>query len=281
MTIAITPLSPSIGAEITGVDLRAHLDSDTVAAIHHAWLDHLVILFRDQKLEQEDLVRFTAHFGQPAERSSPKDEQTVGQSALHRNLMLISNIRENGVPIGSLPDGELVFHHDMTFRDLPGAASILYAVEVPAHGGNTMFANCYAAYETLPDDVRQALEGRQAFHHYHFGSARKGDGKGTKASAQSTHPVFRTHDETGRKAVFVNRLMTDYVVDMPRDESDDLLARVFEHCERPEFVYEHVWRVGDLLMWDNRCSMHARTDFPSTERRLMWRTTLEGSERPV
>lgn len=281
MTIEITPLSPSIGAEITGVDLHQPLDADTVAAIHRAWLDHLVILFRDQALEQEDLVRFTKHFGQPAERSSPKDEQSVGQAALHRNLMLISNIRENGVPIGSLPDGEMVFHHDMTFRDLPGAASILYAVEVPAHGGDTLFANCYAAYETLPDDVREPLEGHRAYHHYHFNSARKGDGKGTEAFAESVHPVFRTHDETGRKAVYVNRLMTEHVVDMPRARSDDLLSCVFDHCERADFIYQHVWRVGDVLMWDNRCSMHARTDFPATERRLMWRSSLEGTERPV
>ena len=279
--ITVTPVSPAIGAEVAGVDLRAALDADTVALIRRAWLDHLVLLFRDQELAQEDLVRFAACFGKPAGRSSPKDEQTSGQAGLHPNIMLISNIRENGEPIGSLPDGELDFHHDMMFRDVPGIASMLYAVEVPAHGGNTLFASSYAGYETLSDELRQLFEGRRAFHRYHFGSAQKGDGKGTRAMAEALHPVFRTHEETGRKAIYGNRLMTDYVVDMPRAESDALLAQLFDHAERAEFVYEHVWRVGDVLIWDNRCSMHARTDFPATERRLMWRSTVEGTERPV
>jgi taurine dioxygenase len=147
-------------------------------------------------------------------------------------------------------------------------------------GGNTLFASGYRAYETLPDEVRLPLEGRKAFHHYNYGSQHKGDGKGTPAYAESSHPVFRTNPETGMKAVFVNRLMTEYVDGLPREESDRLLARVYDHSESREFVYEHVWRKGDLLVWDNRCSMHARTDFPATERRLMWRTTIKGDERP-
>lgn len=280
-TITVTPLSPAIGAEVAGVDLRAALDADTAALIRRAWLDHLVLLFRGQKLDQEDLVRFVTCFGKPAQRSSPKDEQTRGQARLHPKIMLISNIRENGEPIGSLPDGELDFHHDMMFREVPGKASALYAIEVPTQGGNTLFANNYAGYETLSDELRRRFEGRRAFHRYNFGSAQRGDGKGTRALAESIHPIFRTHPETGRKAIYVNRLMTEYVVGMPRAESDALLARLFDHAERREFVYEHVWRVGDVVIWDNRCSMHARTDFPSTERRLMWRSTVEGTERPV
>ena len=281
MTITINPLSPALGAEISGLDLHAPLDAQTVGKIRRVWLDHLVILFRDQKLKQDELVRFTSYFGTPAERASPKGAQTNGQANLHPNLMLISNIRENGVPIGSLPDGEIEFHHDMIFRDVPSTASILYAVETPASGGDTMFANCYAAYETLTKEVREKLEERCAYHHYHFNSTHKGDERGTKAFAESIHPVFRTHDETKRKAVYVNRLITDYIVDMPRAESDALLAHVFDHCEREDFLYRHVWQVGDVLMWDNRCSMHARTNFSSVDRRLMWRSTVEGLKKPL
>jgi taurine dioxygenase len=175
----------------------------------------------------------------------------------------------------------MMFHHDMIHAEVPSKGTFLYSVEIPSRGGNTLFASGYAAYETLDPAVRDRLEGRKALHHYHFGSTIRGDGKGVEAFAEQVHPVFRTHEETGRKAVYVNRLMTVKVLDLPGDESDRLLNIVWDHSERPEFIYEHVWRVGDLLLWDNRCSSHARTDFPSTERRLMLRTTVKGTTRPM
>jgi taurine dioxygenase len=193
---------------------------------------------------------------------------------------MISNIRENGEPIGALPDGEMMFHHDMIHSEMPDKATLLYSVEIPSTGGNTLFASGYAAYDTLDPAIRNKLEGRKAIHHYNYGSVQRGDNKGTEAFGECTHPVFRTHDDTGRKAVYVNRLMTVGVVDMPDEESVPLLNAVFDHAERPEFVYEHVWRLGDLLLWDNRCSSHARTDFPTTERRLMLRTTVTGAVKP-
>jgi taurine dioxygenase len=153
-------------------------------------------------------------------------------------------------------------------------------VEIPSTGGNTLFASGYAAYDTLDPAVHGRLEGRKALHHYNYGSTVRGDGRGTAAFGECVHPVFRTHEDTGRKAVYVNRLMTVRIVDLPEDESDRLLDLVWDHSERREFVYEHVWRKGDLLLWDNRCSSHARTDFPPTERRLMLRTTVKGSVRP-
>jgi alpha-ketoglutarate-dependent taurine dioxygenase len=194
--------------------------------------------------------------------------------------MLISNIRENGEPIGALPDGEMMFHHDMIHAEVPSKATLLYSVEIPSTGGNTLFASGYAAYETLDPAARARLEGRKAQHHYNYGSTSRGDGKGTEAFAESVHPVFRTHEDTGRKAVYVNRLMTMRIIDLPDDESTRLLNVLWDHSEQRQFVYEHVWRKGDLLLWDNRCSSHARTDFPSTERRLMLRTTVKGTVRP-
>jgi taurine dioxygenase len=143
-----------------------------------------------------------------------------------------------------------------------------------------LFASGYAAYDTLDPAVRNKLEGRKAIHHYNYGSVQRGDSKGTEAFGQCNHPVFRTHEDTGRKAVYVNRLMTVGVEGMPDEESAPLLNAVFNHAEKQEFVYEHVWRLGDLLLWDNRCSSHARTDFPTTERRLMLRTTVKGAARP-
>ena len=280
MPIDVIPLTPHIGAEIKGIDLTADIDTGTVAAIRDAWLDHAVILFRDQHLDKNDQVRFTTKFGDIGVLARPKEYRTPGHDDMPDGMMLISNVRENGEPIGALPDGEMMFHHDMLHADTPHTATLLYAVEIPSVGGHTLFASGYAAYETLPEDVRAPLEGQQAFHHYNFGSVQKGDGKGTPAFSDSVHPVFRTHSETGRKAIYVNRLMTEGVVDMPTDQSTPLLERLFDHAERDEFVYEHVWRPGDLLMWDNRCSMHARTDFPPGERRLLWRTTIASDERP-
>lgn len=280
MTIELRPLSENIGVEVLGLDLREALDDDAIAELRQAWLDHIVLVMRGQELSQEQLIRFTTYFGKQGELSRPKEYRTKGHFDLLPGIMLISNIRENGEPIGALPDGEMMFHHDMLHAKLPHKATILYSVEIPSTGGNTLFASGYAAYETLPDRVTSPLEGRKAFNHYNYGSVQRGDDKGVEAFAESEHPVFRTHDDTGRKAIFVNRLMTEYVVDMPKEESDALLAEIFDHSERPEFVYEHEWRKGDVLLWDNRCSMHARTDFPETERRLMWRTTIEGNGTP-
>jgi taurine dioxygenase len=276
----VVPLTQHIGAEIRGIDLHEKPDEETIAAIHQAWLDHLVIIFPGQKLSQEDLVRVTHYFGEQAQHSRPAKYFPKGYSSLLPGIMLISNIRENGEPIGALPDGEMMFHHDMIHVEVPSKATLLYSVEIPSSGGNTLFASGYAAYDTLDPAIRDRLEGRLAEHHYNYGSTQKGDSRGTEAFGECVHPVFRTHEETRKKAVYVNRLMTAGIVDMPQEESEPLLNAVFDHAEKPEFVYEHVWRVGDLLLWDNRCSSHARTDFPSTERRLMLRTTVKGTVRP-
>jgi taurine dioxygenase len=276
----VVPLTKHIGAEIRGIDLRTKPDEETVRAIYQVWLDHLVIVFPEQKLEQEDLIRVTGYFGELGELHRPPKYRPPGFSRILPGIMMISNIRENGEPIGALPDGEMMFHHDMIHAEVPSKATLLYAVEIPSKGGNTLFASGYAAYDTLDPEIRNRLEGRRALHHYNYGSVQKGDNKGTEAFGECIHPVFRTHEDTKRKAIYVNRLMTVKILDMPEDESDGLLNAVFDHSEKREFVYEHEWRLGDLLLWDNRCSTHARTDFPSTERRLMLRTTVKGSVRP-
>ena len=276
----VVPLTKHIGAEIRGIDLRTKPDEETVRAIYQAWLDHLVIVFPDQKLEQEDLIRVTGYFGELGELHRPPKYRPPGFSRILPGIMMISNIRENGEPIGALPDGEMMFHHDMIHTEVPSKATLLYAVEIPSKGGNTLFASGYAAYETLDPDIRNRLEDKRALHHYNYGSVQKGDNKGTEAYGECVHPAFRTHEDTQRKAVYVNRLMTVKILDVPEDESDRLLSAVLDHSEKREFVYEHEWRLGDLLLWDNRCSTHARTDFPSTERRLMLRTTVKGSVRP-
>jgi taurine dioxygenase len=286
MNVAITvrvdvvPLSKHIGAEIRGIDLRTALNADTIKQIHQAWLDHSVLPFRKQSLSQEDLLRVTGYFGELAPLTRPAKFFPKGYARLLPNIMMISNIRENGETIGALPDGEMHFHHDQIHSEVPHNGTLLYSLEVPSYGGDTLFASGYAAYDTLEQAIKSQLAGRRAFHHYNYGSTVRGDSRGIEAFSQAVHPVFRTHDETGRKAIYVNRLMTTRIENLPEAESDALLQALFDHSEKPEFIYRHVWRVGDLIVWDNRCSMHARDDFPSDQRRLMLRTTVKGTQKP-
>ena len=281
MKLEVIPLSAHIGAEIRGIDLTQPQDEATCRELYAAWLDHLVLVFRGQVLDQPQFLAATGNFGQLASLVRPPELRPSGFAKLLDGIMLISNIRENGQPIGLLPDGEMWFHHDMLHVELPHKGTCLYSLEIPSSGGNTLFANCYRAYETMPVGLRDKLEGRRAFNSYNLGEQIRGDGKGARHVKMASHPVFRTHDDTGRKAVNVNRLMTDHIEGIPREESDRLLNAVWDHSENREWVYEHVWQKHDLVVWDNRCSMHARTDFPENERRLMLRTTLEGGERPV
>jgi len=286
MNVAITArvdvvsLSKHIGAEIRGIDLRTALDADTIKQIHQAWLDHSVLLFRNQSFSQEDLLRVTGYFGELAPLTRPAKFFPKGYARLLPNIMMISNIRENGETIGALPDGEMHFHHDQIHSEVPHNGTLLYSLEVPSYGGDTLFASGYAAYDTLDQAIKSQVAGRRAFHHYNYGSTVRGDSRGVEAFSQAVHPVFRTHDETGRKAIYVNRLMTTRIENLPEAESDALLQALFDHSEKPEFIYRHVWRVGDLIVWDNRCSMHARDDFPSDQRRLMLRTTVKGTQKP-
>jgi taurine dioxygenase len=280
-TLEVVPLTKHIGAEIRGIDLRDTLCAETIRDIHKAWLDHLVLVFRGQRFSQEDLIRATGYFGEIGPLSRPPKYFPKGYTKLLPNVMLISNIRENGEIIGALPDGEMNFHHDMIHAELPHNGTLLYSVEIPSYGGDTLFASGYAAYDTLDPTVRHRLEGRKALNHYNYGTTIRGDtSKAVEAFSEAVHPVFRTHDETGRKAIYVDRLMSVKVIDMPEADSDELLKAVFDHSEHAEFVYRHTWRVGDLLVWDNRCSAHARDDFPSDQRRLLWRTTVKGTVRP-
>ena len=269
------PLSPALGAEILGVDLRRQNDDRVFAQIEQIWHQNLVILLRDQELSEDDEVRFAEKFGPPAKIHTPQFVRG------HPAVMLISNIREDGKPIGALPDGEMHFHTDQCHQERPAMASMLYAIEVPSQGGNTLFANGYKAYETLPAEIKRRIDGRRALNAYDYDNAATRRGTRVVDGVPScVHPVVRTHPATGRKALYVNRLMTVCIEGLPQEESDELLSFLFDHQEQRQFVYEHVWRPGDLLMWDNRCALHARTDFSAGERRLMRRVTILG-EKPV
>ena len=274
-SIAVLPLSPAIGAEIAGIDLRTPLDDAQLRTIMEAWHRHCVLLFRDQHLEAEDQLRFAGRFGELG-----KVINNHSKNSGHPSVMLVSNIRKDGQLIGGLPDGEMYFHSDQCYVERPIKATTLYAIELPRQGGNTLLANMYLAYETLPADVQQRIAALKAMNVYDYDNNPTTRGSTIRAGVpHHAHPVVRTHPDTGRKALFVNRLMTDHILDMPRAESDRLLQSLFDHQEQRRFVYEHVWRPGDLMLWDNRCSLHARTDFDPRERRLLRRVAITG-EKP-
>lgn len=271
----VRPLCDALGAEITGVDVREPLSDATIERILDVWYEYLVILLRGQTIDEEGQIRFAQRFGPLAIVHTPEF------TTRHPAMMLISNIRKDGKAIGALPDGEMQFHSDQCYQERPTRATMLYAVEVPSRGGNTLFANGYKAYEALPENMKRRLDGLRALNVYDYGASAMRRADAVSADAPSfVHPVVRTHPVTKRKALYVNRLMTARIEEMPAEESRLLLEELFNHQERREFVYEHAWRQGDLLIWDNRCTLHARTDFDPNERRLLRRVTIEG-ERPA
>ncbi len=269
MSITVTPLSPALGARITGVDLRDELDAATVRAIRQAFLDHVIIVLPDQRIDDADQERFCGNFGElEVVRSA------AAADSEHPNVLLITNVRGTGRAT-ALEDGEMMFHYDQCYYENPALGSTLFAMKVPAEGGNTLFANCKLAYDRLDDGWKRRLEGLRALNYYDY--ARDPTVRPTQLNPdapQWVHPVVRTHPETGRKALFVNRLMTIRIEGAARDESGEILDFLFDHIENPDFIYEHVWSVGDLMMWDNRCSVHARTWFSPDSERMMRRITV-------
>ena len=205
---------------------------------------------------------FSGYFGHPEVHVRHQPEHGVPE------IFVISNVSENGEPIGALGSGELTFHSDLSYMPRPGSFSILYAVEVPDEGGNTQWANAYAAYDALPVELQKKLLPLKAIH-------RHGE-DAQNPEVPAVHPLVRTHPETKRRATFVSPQFTRSIVGLACDESEALLTRVLEHVMRPEFVWTHQWRVGDLVMWDNRCTMHRREPFAASARRVMKRTQMFG-----
>jgi len=280
MPLEIKPLSPALGAEISGVDLREELSAETVAKIIDAWHEHLVLLFRKQDLSEDDQIRFARHFGALQKRTRPAEAiNEYGHTKYPELTMLVSNIRENGKLIGSLPDGEMHFHSDQCYLEKPATGTFLYAIEVPSAGGDTLFLNMYKAYETLPADIKARIDGRKALNAYLYDSTTRAV-NGTKvdftAHPHYVQPIVRTHPATKRKALYVNRLMTFTVEGLDDEDGSALLNTLFDHMERDQFIYAHHWRVGDLVLWDNRCTLHARTDFSDRERRMLRRYVVMG-----
>ena len=282
MSITVTPLSPALGAEISGADIAAGISDDDFDIILSAWYRYGLVLLRDQTITDDQQIAFGSRFGEVAPWSRFADSQEGKNDNPY--IMLVSNLRENGEFVGSLQEGEIEFHSDGIYIDEPTAATMLYAVQPTEHGGETAYGSMYLAYETLDDDIKARIDGHKALHAFTYNSLVTSDND-TKMNTgaevnQAVHPIVRTHPVTGRRALYVNRLMTRKIVDMDADESRELLGLLYDHLENPDFVYEHKWQTGDALIWDNRCLVHARRDFPLSEIRIMKRLTIKG-ERPA
>jgi taurine dioxygenase len=278
--IEITPLSPACGAEIKGIDLTKPLSRDIVQAVRDAWARHLVLVFRGQQLTQDDQLRFASYFGDLGSRKKAPEQlrgRTEGVQQDHEKVLLVTNIKVDGQPIGAFGDGEFWFHIDSGYSARPYKYTFLYALELPSRGGNTMFSNMYKAYEAVPAPLKQKLADKKALHIHEYNRAKQASSAGDISGIpHHFHPVFITHPDTGRKTLFVDRLMTTRIEGVSDEESEVILDQLYDLGERREFIFEHVWKLGDFLMWDNRCTIHARTDFPKEERRLLRRCTVEG-----
>jgi taurine dioxygenase len=288
MPITITKSGAALGAEI-GVDLSRPLDDATFREIEDAFHDNIAVFFRGQNLSDERHIEFSRRFGE-LEVHIVKKYLLSG----HPEILLVSNVKNEAGELIGLADAGFTWHSDVSYRKNPSRCSLLYAKEIPQRDGvalgDTIFANCIAAYEALPSAMKKRLDGLKAVHRY--SSRRRVENsprpKLTAAQIAETpdvaHPIVRTHPFTGRKAIYVTAGECIGIVSadgrsLPEDEALDLIAELDAHCIKPEFLYRHSWRVGDLVMWDNATAMHlAVCDYALPDRRLMHRTTVIGSE---
>jgi taurine dioxygenase len=269
--VEIRPLSPSLGAEIAGIDAAAPMDDEAFANIRAVWLAHHVLLLRDQHLNDAALVEFTSRFGELETAPLFKGRRFVDE---HPEVMIISNVTVDGREIGSLGNAEAFWHTDLNFVEEPPAASCLYAHEVPADGGDTGFGNMEAAYAALPSALAARINGRRIRHDARFNSA----GYLREVRVPDTlHPIVRTHPETARKSLYLGRRANAVIEGLDDAESDELLDALWEHATSNAFTWHHRWRAGDLLIWDNRCTLHRRDSFDGSARRIMHRTQTRGT----
>jgi taurine dioxygenase len=281
--ISVVATGRALGAEVGDVDLRL-LDDLQLEAFKHAWYQHQVLLVPGQTLSDQDLITFSRRFGDldwaPVQETGRRFVEGLPE------IYIVSNVKVDGKPIGSLGAGEAVWHTDMSYLEVPPMASTLYALEVPAVGGNTSFCSMYAIYDALPAELKRQIAAMKIKHDGTYNSGgylRQGvtPTDDPRTSPGAVHPLVCTHPDTGRKMLYLGRRRNAYLLGLELAESEALLDELWKYVERPEFCWEHVWRAGDLVMWDNRCTMHRRDPFDDTKRRVMHRTQIKGNASPV
>jgi len=280
--VNVLPTAAALGAAVAAGDLRG-VDDAVFARILEAWHAHAVVLFRDQSLSDHDLIAFSRRFGDldiaPIQENGRRFVDGMPE------IYIVSNVKVNGEAIGSLGDGEAAWHTDMSYLDLPPKASMLYALEIPPHGGNTSFCSMYAVYDALPAALKSRIADLKIKHDGTYNSGgyvRQGvtPTDDPRTSPGTLHPLVCTHPANGRRMLYLGRRRNAYIAGLDLASSQALLDELWGHVGRPEFTFEHVWRVGDLVLWDNRCTMHRRDAFDPNSRRIMHRTQVKGDARP-
>ena len=279
--VEVIPSGRACGAEVRGVDL-VNPTGAMFGAVEQALYDHQVVVLRGQPITDLQLIAFGKRFGE----LEPPGMSIIGKPYIdeYPDILVISNIIEDGQPKGNLGAGEAIWHTDMSYRDTPVSYAILHALEIPPAGGNTYFANQHLAYDTLPGDLKRALDGKFIIHDETYnsgGQLRKGFREITdpREAPGARHPVFRVHPVTGKKALYLGRRRNACIIGLALDESEQLLDELWAQASKPEFVWCHEWRLGDTLIWDNRCLIHRRDPFDASERRMMHRVQVRG-QRP-
>lgn len=278
-TFEIRPFSGAVGAEIIGLDLAKPVNAEDFSLIHHAHLEHHVLVLRDQRISPEQQIAFSRRFGQ-------LQIHVLKQFLLkgHPEILIVSNIIENGHNIG-LGDAGKFWHSDLSYKELPSLGSMLHAQELPSEGGDTLFADMHKAWDAVPQALRKQVEGRSAAHSYTARYAEtkfEGNWRPTLSAEQLAqvqevvHPVVRTHPENGRKALFVSEGFTTRIVGLPDDESRDVLQQLYALSVLEQNIYRHQWQAHDLVFWDNRSLIHLATGCPAHLRRKLFRTTIQG-----
>ena len=282
MSIEVVRTNAALGAEVSGIDLTHPLSDTGFEQLLNAWHDNLVVLIRGQPLTDPQLIAFSRRFGDLL--PSPANEVTDkfgGDLDDYPEIAVVSNIMEKGKPIGALGSGEAFWHTDSSFISRPPAGSFLHSIEVPPSGGDTSFCNMYLAYETLPEATKSRITGLKALHNFNYvasGKLRKGavETDDPSKGPGAHHPLVRRHPDTGRTALFLGRRLKSYINGLSIAESEALLDELWAHATQKRFVWTHQWRAGDLIIWDNRCTMHQREAFDASTRRLMHRTQTIG-----
>jgi alpha-ketoglutarate-dependent 2,4-dichlorophenoxyacetate dioxygenase len=285
MTITVTPRHPALGAEVRGIDMHRPLDAETVKAVRDAWTRHLVLVFPDQQISDQQHVAFTRHFGEP---------EIFHQTSLSlrsdrvKEIFLVSNVDEAGrlmrpsEPSQKQLSSSRQWHTDSSYRPMPSVGSLLHGIEISRTGGITQFINMYMVYDDLPESLRRQVEGRRARHD--FGMLHRITGAPTPSAEEQTamppvwHPLVRRHPVSGKKSLYISSIYNDAIEGMDEHAASRLIEELTVFSAQPQYMYRHVWEPHDVLMWDNRCTVHAVTPHDPDERRVMHRTTIVGNE---
>ena len=279
----IIPLPRSLGAEVIGLDLSLPLSSIDAEILKEAYLNHLLLLFRNQKIHDEDLIKVSSIFGEIMLPPAQHERASIQESDAAPEITVVSNVKINGVPIGELGDGEVIWHSDYSFKEVVGGMRILHGIKIPPSnaGGSTEFANMYAAFNDLPADLKEYVLNHSIKHDIAYDTNRALRMGATPVTDPTqgkgpVHPMVSTHPESNCNSLFLGRRLAHYIMGESLDKSEEILDRLWEHATQERYIYRHEWAENDVVLWDNRCVIHRRGPFNSSHDRILHAAQVKG-----